>query len=444
MNLKNSIPKSNFFVFALVVFLIAAWIGVTWFKLGDRPNQFQEYFNQKIILTGYVVSDPEIYHFRGQRFEIIPDKPYTQKILVTTFSKSNFKYGDQIYLVGKIKPPKNFDNFDYVRNLASKNIYGQLSNPEIFVVGKSKLNPIIYYCLILKHFVFEKFRTNLPPEQAALLIAIVVGQKDLMPPEDIEAFRTTGTSHLIALSGYVLTLMMIILGGLEKYIGRKKTYLVCIITATIYLVMSSFSTGIVRAAIMSGIFTIARINYRQYRMLPALLLTAVILVTQNPLIIKYDIGFMLSFASIFGIIYLVPILKVFLQKMPNDFLLKEILCTTISAQLLTVPITVYYFGQLSLIALPANLLVLPLLEPVLAISYFLCIPFLQFFFAKILLVIMNYLLLVVFGLAQIPHASVSLKITASNLVEIYMAEVCLYLIILRILKGRRLSGNMPR
>ncbi|MDB4939626.1 MAG: comeC [Candidatus Doudnabacteria bacterium] len=420
--------KSSIFILFLILFLFAIWSGVNWFQLGDKPNQYQNYFDQKVIIDGYIVSDPEIYHVHSQRFEIIPTVQYSQKIQVTVFGRSKFNYGDKIYLIGKIKQPKNFDDFDYIRNLQTKNIYAQISDPDVFVVGKSKLNPIIYYALVVKHFVFEKFEALLPREQAALLIAIVVGQKDQMPDADIQAFRATGTSHLIALSGYVLTLMMIILSGLAKYIGRNKTYLICIITATIYLVMSNFSTGIVRAAIMSGMFTIAKINGRQYRMLPALLFTAVILVVQNPLIIKYDIGFMLSFSSIFGIIYFVPILQKVFNKVPNYFLFKDILCTTISAQLVTVPITIYYFKELSLIALPANLLVLPLLEPILALSYFLCLPVLKIVFAKILLAILNYLFLIVYGLAQFKYSVIYAKITAVQLVGIYIAEIVLYLI----------------
>lgn len=434
--------RSGIFVFLIIVFLAGTWVAVSFFGYGYKPNEYQRFFNQKIILEGYIVSDPEINHFYGQRFLVKPLNGYKQSIMVTTFRSDNLSYGDQIYLIGKIKAPQNFDDFDYVKNLETKNIYALIKQPDIFIVGKSKLNPIIFYSLKIKHFVFNKFRSSLPAEQAALLISIVVGQKDLMSQSTIDAFRATGTSHIIALSGYVLTLMMIMLGDLAPYIGRKKTYLLCVLTAIVYLVMSNFATGIIRAAIMSLIFTICKLTYRQYQMLPSLALTAAILVAANPLIIKYDIGFMLSFISIVGIIYFVPIIKIFLSLISEKILFKDIIATTISAQLVTIPITVYYFKQLSLIALPANLLVLPLLEPVLAVAYFLCLPGVNMAAAKILLAMLNYLLIVVLSLAQIKYATIPIAIGPSMLVGIYIAEITFYLLVLRWLKERGLSDKL--
>ncbi|GAC1413611.1 MAG: hypothetical protein NVSMB66_5850 [Candidatus Doudnabacteria bacterium] len=436
--------KSGIFVFFLSLFLLGAWIAVSWFGLGYKDNQYKNFFGRKVILQGYVVSDPEVFHFHGQRFQVRPIVNYDQDLAVTTFRDNSINYGDKIYLIGKIKEPKNFDDFDYVRNLRTKNIYAQISSPDIFVIGKSHLNPIIFYSLKIKHFVFDKFRLALPPEQAALLIAIVVGQKDLMPTADIDAFRATGTSHLIALSGYVLTLMMIILGNLEEHIGRRNTYLLCLFTAIVYLVMSNFATGIVRAAIMSLVFTVCKLNHRQYQMLPSLALTASILVAFNPLIIKYDIGFMLSFISIIGIIYFVPIIKYFLGGLGEKIPFKNIIVTTISAQLVTTPLIVFYFKELSLIALPANLMVLPMLEPVLALAYFICIPLVGFPFAKIMLVIMNYILLTVLALGHFKYAAIYVNLGSIGLVGIYIAEILLYLLILRWLKKRGLSDKLPR
>jgi competence protein ComEC len=420
--------KSSIFVFVLVLFIAGCWVGVTWFNLGHQENSYNSYFEQKVIIEGYVVSDPEVYQQNQHRFEILPESIFKQKIFITTYSKDIFNYGDKIYLIGKLKQPKNTGDYDYVNYLAAKGIFAQISSSDIFITGKSKLNPLIYYSLKVKHFVYRSFQHRLPKEQAALLIALIVGQKDLMSKDVVAAFSATGTAHLIAVSGYILTLLLAFSGQASAYIGKMKTLLISLSIAMVYIVMAGFAPGVIRAAIMSGIYVLSKSFGRQYQLMPALVLTAAILVAQNPLIVKHDIGFALSFLSIVGIIYLSPILKDLLSFLPEKFLIKEIVCTTLAAQFITVPLTVYYFKELSLIAPIANLMIIPMVEPILAIGYFLCLPIIGAVVSKLVLIALNYILLVVIGLAHLPYAIIGASLTANQMVLIYIAEFCAYLL----------------
>ncbi len=425
--------KSHAFVCILIMFMVGTWIGVTWFGVGERSNEYKKYFNEKIIIDGYVVSDPEKYLTYARRFEVVPETKYKQKILVTTYAKNNFNYGDKIYLIGILHEPKNTGDYDYRHYLAAKGIYATLNSADIFVVGQNKLNVFIFYSLKIKHFVYGRFQKYLPKEQAALLIALIVGQKDLMSKEAVEAFTKTGTAHLIAVSGYILTLLLAFAVQTGKYIGKRKALLISALIALVYMVMAGFAAGVIRAAIMSAILVLSKSKGRQYQVVPALTFTAALLIFLNPLIVKYDIGFALSFISIVGIIYFEPVLeaiaRTLIPKLPDKSLILSIICTTLSAQLITDPLTIYYFKQLSVVAPIANLVVVPIVEPLLAIGYLLCVPLLAWPVGKVLLVPLNYILLAVLGLSRLPNASIPAAISANQMVLIYIAEAVLFLLL---------------
>jgi competence protein ComEC len=434
--------RSNIFILSAVLFMFGAWIGVSYFGLGKKPNQYQAFLEQKVILDGYVVSDPEKYAFNQQRFEIIPETKFKQRILATSSARTPLAYGDKIYLIGKIKTPKSTGEFDYVNYLAAQNIYAEISAPQIFIVGKTILNPVVYFGLKVKHFVYRRFQRYLPQEQSALLIALIVGQKDLMSKNAVNAFNAAGVAHLIAVSGFVLTLLLIFSEKLGAYIGKKKVLVLCLALAIIYIVMANFAAGVIRAALMTGIYLLSKRFGRQYQVLPALALTAALLVAINPLIIKYDIGFMLSFLSILGIVLYVPLLKIILSKLPEQFQIKEIVATTLAAQLITAPLVIYYFKQFSLIAPVTNLLIVPTIPVTLWLGYSLCLPWVAAIAAKPLLVVLNFILMAVFGLAQISHASIALSIGWRALVGIYIAQAALYLLGCQMLKEALLFDRM--
>ena len=425
--------KSQVFVVVLILFIAGTWLAVSWLGLGSHPNEYKEFLDQKVIIDGYIVSDPEKYLTYAQRFEVVPQTKYKQKILVTTYIKNSFNYGDKIYMIGILHAPKNNGDYDYIHYLAAKGIYAQMNSSDIFVVGKSKLNSFIFYSLKVKHFVYARFQKYLPKEQSALLIALIVGQKDLMSKNVVDAFTRTGTAHLIAVSGYILTLLLAFAVQTRKHIGKRNALVFSGAIAFVYIVMANFAAGVVRAAIMSAILVLSKSTGKQYQVMPALVLTAATLIAINPLIVKYDIGFALSFISIIGVVYFAPALEAVartaIPKLPKKSLTLTIICTTLAAQLITDPLTIYYFKQISLIAPVANLAVVPIIEPLLVIGYFLCVPLIAWPVGKLLLVPLNYILLVVGGLSKLPFASAPAGITANQMVLIYVAEAAIFLLI---------------
>ncbi len=425
--------RSGIFVLVIILFLVSEWAAVNYLGWGIQRNQFQEYFDKKVIVEGNVVSDPLPASFGQINYEVQPITKYSQKILVSSSAKTPVRYGEQVYLIGKIKQPKNFNEYNYVNFLKSKNVYAQMT-ADAFVITPGYGNLVVYFGLKVKHFVYKKFQQSLPKEQAALLIALIVGQKNLMSKNAIAAFQIAGVAHLIAVSGFILTLLILFAERLSVYLGWKKTWALCFLIAVIYLVMADFAAGVVRAGIMSGVYLISKKINRQYNLLVALGLSAAVMVLLDPLIIRYDIGFALSFLSIVGITLFTPIFKILLSKIPETFQIREIMAVTLAAQTITLPLTIYYFKQISVLAVLVNVVIVPIVPLVLSIGYFLCIPFVRFLVAKILLIPLNFILIFVFAVAKIKWASLNIAISSNVVVVIYLVEGGLYLLALPRLK----------
>ena len=427
----------------LAILLIFFSVGFLKAELSSwKQSQYQSFYDKKVYFKGYIVKDPETYK---QKFKRITLRPENQKqlLLTTLFTRDQYFYGDYVFVSGKIKEPNSEGDFNYKRYLESKNIYAQLSSADIFVLSPAKgssfkYNPAIYWSLKFKHWVYKQFQQRLPKEQAGLLVSLLVGQKELLSEQTITEFTKAGLAHIIAVSGFTLTLILLFCNKLGAYIGKKKAWAICLAVAFLYIVMADFAAGVIRAALMSGIFVMGQSFGRQYALLPALAFTAGLLVLQNPLIIKYDIGFMLSFLSILGILFFVPLIESFLEKLhiPKKFEIQSILATTLAAEISTIPLTLYYFKQFSVVAPISNLLILPILPVALALGYLVCLPLIGFLIAKLLLIPLNYSLFVVSKLAALKYSTLNFGISSSVLIATYIG-ICLGYIALK----RRLKDN---
>ncbi len=409
-------------------------IGILRGQMCIKPSEYAGFENQKVIIDARIVSDIHKARANMQSFEILPQGRYRQKISVLTFSRDNYFYGQRIYAIGKLKAPSSSGSFDYKKYMQARGVYSEMFNPEIYILSVHPRAGPVYFALLAKHFIYGRFFARLPNQRAALLVALIIGQKDLMSADIVAQFNRAGVAHLIAVSGFILTLTLVFAERLKVYTGRFAALSLCLLIAVIYIIMADFASGVFRAAIMAGLYVAAKSFGRQYSIFPVLTLTAAILVLFNPLIIKYDIGFMLSFLSILGIVLFSPILQRMFFFVPAKFGIRQIIAITFAAQIITTPITLYYFSQLSAVAPLANLLVVPVVEFCLALGYVLCLPYAGFIAAKILNLILVYILFVVSFLSSMPFASVNIKISWEIMVCLYVLEGAAYFLAFKVLK----------
>lgn len=201
----------------------------------------------------------------------------------------------------------------------------------------------------------QKIDTFLPSPQAELLSGMLLGQKEELPGHFRLALRDTSTIHIVVVSGQNLTLLAGLIIGLSGLLRRKVAIFLAFTSVVGYLLLSGAQIPALRAAIMVGLAYIAQLTGRQNDGFWALILTAGGLLLINPSWIS-DLSFILSFLATIGVVVVAPILA---SRMKNlGLFLRENLAVTIGAQIMVIPVIAQNFHQISLVSLPANLLIL--------------------------------------------------------------------------------------
>lgn len=205
----------------------------------------------------------------------------------------------------------------------------------------------------------------LPENQAALILGIVFGEKGTFDKSYFEAIRKTGVLHVIAASGMNISMVAsFLITSLTLFLKRQKALVLSSIAIILYASLADFQPSIVRASIMAIFAFSAGVIGRQNTSLLALFFAGFIMVMFDPKIIE-DIGFQLSFVATLGIILLDPIFK----KIGSNLLFEDARAT-ISAQIATVPILLFFFGTYSPISIVANFLVLWTIPPLMILGAF--------------------------------------------------------------------------
>lgn len=269
----------------------------------------------------------------------------------------------------------------------------------------------------------------LPPSVAGLAIGILLGNKDYISNIQYSAFVAIGLVHIMALSGYNITIIADNIEKVAKNISFRIAGWASLVSIWLFVLATGLSASVVRAAIMTTVLLLAKRFGRQSDSLVAVLLTAAIMVGLNPYILRYDIGFQLSFAALTGIILLGPSLKRSFQQLGRNF--SEIISATIGAQLFTMPILSFYFGQVSPISLIANILVLPFIPTIMLVSFTVG---LISFLSEWLAVRLGYVLWLLLGyVTQIVQSLSAISLPGQNLKMSPMVLVGSYLLIMEII-----------
>ena len=331
-------------------------------------------------------------------------------------------YGDSLEMQGKVQPPFPFH---------SPEVLASMSFPRLNVVG-SDGNPIISTLLKLRLALASIIEQSLPQPMAALLIAILLSlQTPTMQPLT-QAFKSTGTAHLIAPSGFKVTLLAGIVAGSLDWIHKRhgqqlkpllpaqkregywrqwlvtSIVILCIIA---FSILSGAGPAAQRACIMGIILVIAPRFGRVYNIYTAMALAVLIMCIFDPFVL-WNSGFQLSTIGTLGIVVLTPLLQRMFRPMdqlPFAYFITEIVAITIAAEIATLPIFAFTFNQISLIAVLANTLTVPLLSTLILLGIILCIAGsialpLGILCGWIIFPLLKYIIIVVSWCSLIPDA----------------------------------------
>ena len=392
----------------LAIFL--AGLGMWRMNLSIKPNSFAPLFGQVQSWEGYVVEDPSI-RANNQLLSFKPEG-YSQLIRINTNLNQKFFYGDKIMVSGTLTEPENFNDFDYQGYLERYNTYGLINYPKrILILESHRLNPLKGFLLRLKYSFIDRLAPLYGEPQRSLLFGMLLGGHGLMPKDIAQNFNNTGTSHIIAVSGFNITIIASVLAWLAYVFGRRASFYFAAAAIFSFVLITGASASAIRAGIM-GILVLYSFKIgRQYSILPALFFAALVMEIINPKILFWDLGFQLSFLATLGIIFFLPLFNGLAQNWAVPKNLTSLIFTTLSATLATLPVILFNFGVLSTTSLAVNTLVLPAVPLTMLFGFLSAIPVLGPGFAFIANGLLGYTLKIVGFFGRVPFGAIDLKIS---------------------------------
>ncbi|MGB0757018.1 MAG: ComEC/Rec2 family competence protein [Patescibacteria group bacterium] len=300
------------------------------------------------------------------------------KVLVVTSLYPEHSIGDHIEFSGSAKKPEvlnytdayGYDrSFEYDRWLAMQGIGLVMIYPIIASVPDAT-HSIERYLYVVKQKVTSRVLRLIPGSEGSLLNGILLGEQDRIDPHIADIFRRTGISHIVALSGFNITIIAVFFlrAAPYLYIGRKSAIALTVVAIFLFTILTGASASIVRAAIMGSLTVMAYVIGRPQSVIPLVLFSAASMTIVRPLIVLYDVGFQLSFAATLGLIVLYPRVERIIRFIPKILGLREVVGATLVALIVTTPISMSTFGTVSPVSLLANILVVPLIPWIMAVG----------------------------------------------------------------------------
>ncbi|MDD3694088.1 MAG: ComEC/Rec2 family competence protein [Candidatus Pacebacteria bacterium] len=354
------------------------------FTVSDHEAHIFDAFTEereKIAVRGTISSDP-VYGLSYTEFVLnteglfIPggdEEIISTKVLVRADSYQTFEYGERVLVQAIPQKPQAFETeteriFNYDNYLAKDSIYYIFSYAEVNKLeeGKKSLQRSLYR---LKTFFLSHAYRSIPNPESGFLAGILFGEKSALSKDYDEAFRVVGLSHIVVLSGYNMSVVVVLLMSILSFLRREVRSVVALCGITAFALLVGAGPTVVRASLMASLLVIANLFGREYRIDRALIIAGVVMVVFNPRILLFDISFQLSFLATYGLIKISPWMTYVVRFLPTKFLIRESASATLSAQLMVTPLILYKMGNMSLISPLANILVLPIIPLAMGVGF---------------------------------------------------------------------------
>ena len=369
---------------------------------------------EKVTVEGVVVEDPDV------RDNVINLKTRTDvgTVLVKTDRFTKVEYGDKINATGKIELPSSFETdsgktFNYPMYLRAHGITHEMSFAQVEVLEHGDGNWVVAQLTRLKHYFISGIEAALPEPESALLAGLLIGEKRGLGADLSESFRRAGVIHIIVLSGYnVAQIINVVRVGVSAVLPRTLALGTSGVVAILFMLMTGASETAIRATLMALVVLVAKAMYRPADGLRILLLVAAGMAVWNPYLVLFDLSYQLSILATLGLILFSEPLIPYLTWLRSKTLI-EIFSTTIATQITVLPLLIFSVGQVSLIALVSNVLILvavpyAMLAGFVASLVALVSPFLAFPFSTVTYALLTYIIHVAVFLGSLPFAVVTI------------------------------------
>lgn len=328
---------------ALCCCLFGWWRGGVYLQ---RVNGWQSLYGQRVVLAGRATTDG-VYNSRSAySFTLnkvsISGRPLTGEVSISGFGVSTVYRGDDIVAQGKLRP--GFGSTQASMGFAQLEVVGH--HPTIIDTIRQKFA--------------AGMQSALPEPLASFGLGLLIGQRNTLPKGISQQLLAVGLTHIIAVSGYNV---MILLRAAKRGLRRGSKFQITAVSTAlvgIFLLFTGSSPSIVRAAIVSMLSIAAWYYGRTIKPLVLILVAAVITGWAKPLYVWGDTSWYLSFLSFYGVLVLAPLICARLPKRLANSALGIVAIESLCAELMTLPFVLHTFGQLALIGVIANILVVTL------------------------------------------------------------------------------------
>jgi len=373
------------------LFLMCLALGVGRMHLADTPapDAFTRDLRHRVSYDAVVIADPDV-RDANQRVEVrVEQGGDATNMLVVAPREPAVAVGDRVFVAGTLQAPAPFASedgrvFRYDKYLARDGVRFILNYAYIGVDESAPWYSLPAALARVKHWFLNGLAAVLPEPYSALAGGIVIGGKSGLGPELQQAFVTSGLVQIVVLSGYnvmvVASWMMAFLAFCN--FSRRKQVVFGALALVAFVAIAGFSSTALRAMWMALIALYARATSRTYVAGRALLLVVLLMLAWNPLLLVFDPGFGLSVAATAGLIWLAPRieewwdlrspnmhLKLGLRKSEHGFWSNAI-ATTLAAQVAVLPLLLYDTGLLSWVAVPANIIAMPVVPLAMGLAAF--------------------------------------------------------------------------
>lgn len=458
----NKIKKAIFIVIIALAFL--AYGGISFYNAEKTYSKtFDGFYNQPVTVEGYVDSEIECsdgklkFYMRTNKIVCEQtEKKVIGKLLINVSDNNGylgrnnaFCYRATIYFTGNIEKPKSAVNpggFNYKRYLAGIGVSGTVylrNGSDIGVTGLKDGGWLHKLGFSIKNYVLKIIEFCLDKNQAGLLSGMIIGYKDGLDENAYNAFSKAGLTHIMVASGMNVAFIILPLTYILKKmcIGSSATSILIIAVLVLFVFVTGFSASVVRAVIMGIIILVGKLVMRETDIFTSISAAAIILLFINPYTL-FDIGFQLSFSATISLVMFYQKIKERIDHKYLPNIISDTLAATLAAQIGVVPITLYYFNNLSTISILSNLLVVPVVQIITIIGFVMVFAGIININLAVLVGYINntflsFVLFITENSAKLSYASLKLPTPPFWLIILY------YIAVLYIFYWRNLTENKP-
>lgn len=332
-------------------------------KLFEKETAF---FTQETVIQG-TLAEKISENDKSARYILRDVRLGTQKfpedvgILVSFPDGRHKNIDDVISFTGRLLLPRINEAFDYRTYLLLSDVYATVSTSFPDKIGTHPSNVLNIFIRETREKLLAIMEGIYPGESAKLLEGILIGERANLSAETKAHFNSAGLTHIIAVSGFNITIILIFL----SFLFRSFPVILRVILALICVGFFTFLVGpqisVLRASVFGLIAYTILLSGKRMRSFSLLLAVAVGFVALDPLVLNYDVSFHLSFLAVFGLLFFGDFFTRLFSFLPKWFGLRESLAMCFAAMVFTLPILMVNFGQVSIVSPLANIATVPLI-----------------------------------------------------------------------------------